>query len=148
MQKKYAANEYRSTLIYVDSYENCELHGRICHPTMPGSLSFDSMMHFLLQMEELLDGMNFPQSFTAKRSFAPSEFGFARPQMGEERQGRLASFVVKILFRQNASWQGNITWLNESRNESFRSVLELLMLMHSVLTEERGEAQSLALLEK
>jgi hypothetical protein len=43
---------------------------------------------------------------------------------------------VRVLFRQNASWQGSLTWLEEGKEESFRSVLELLLLMHSALDPE------------
>ena len=44
---------------------------------------------------------------------------------------------MRILFRQNASWQGSVTWLEGGRDESFRSVLELLLLMHSALETEQ-----------
>jgi len=41
---------------------------------------------------------------------------------------------VKVLFRQNASWQGSIAWLEGKREESFRSVLELLLLIDSAVS--------------
>jgi hypothetical protein len=49
------------------------------------------------------------------------------------KEGKLATFSLRILFRQNASWQGSITWCEGRSEESFRSVLELLMLMNSAL---------------
>ena len=91
----------------------------------------------LLRMEDLLDDMHFPQSFSAVRSFgAPPERTAASPPAAERQEGQRATFAVRVLFRQNASWQGSLTWLEEGKEESFRSVLELLLLMHSALDPE------------
>jgi len=49
------------------------------------------------------------------------------------REGKLATFAVRILFRQNASWQGSVTWLEGDRSQSFRSALELILLMDNAL---------------
>lgn len=38
-----------------------------------------------------------------------------------------------VLFCQNASRQGSVMWLEEGREENFRSVLELLLMMDSAL---------------
>lgn len=43
-------------------------------------------------------------------------------------------FQIKILFRQNATWQGSLLWLDRQQEAQFRSVLELLELLDSVLT--------------
>ena len=45
----------------------------------------------------------------------------------------IASFRLSVLFRQNASWQGNIQWMDDRAVTPFRSVLELVQLMDSVL---------------
>ena len=50
----------------------------------------------------------------------------------------MATFAVRVLFRQNASWQGEVTWLEGKREESFRSVLELILLMDGALQESMG----------
>lgn len=140
MREIYCGNEYRSTLVCVDSYENCELCGHLYHPSHTGAVAFKSMMQLLLELETLLDGMDFPQAYTTKRSFQTAGSTQNLPQEAlRERRGRKATFVIKVLFRQNASWQGSLTWVNEGREESFRSVLELLLLMHSVLAEQGHE---------
>jgi hypothetical protein len=36
---------------------------------------------------------------------------------------------VHIKFRQNASWQGSITWVEKEKTQNFRSALEMLKLM-------------------
>ena len=48
----------------------------------------------------------------------------------------LATFELEIIFRQNASWQGNLVYAEQNLTSSFRSVLELLTLLDSVLSEK------------
>lgn len=45
------------------------------------------------------------------------------------------TFIVKILGRQNSTWQGNITWVEEQQTKNFRSALELLKLIDGALDE-------------
>ncbi|MBR4934676.1 MAG: hypothetical protein IKZ01_02260, partial [Anaerotignum sp.] len=45
----------------------------------------------------------------------------------------LATFELEIIFRQNASWQGNIVYVEQNLSSAFRSVLELFTLLDSVL---------------
>jgi len=129
-------NEYRTTIVCVDTYENDVPKGKIYNPFLTGGASFQSLMQFILQMENLLDEMRFPQSFTAKREFAPVESAPA-PTAEQATTGDLATFSVRVLFRQNASWQGSVTWLETGQEESFRSTLELLMLMHGAMASRR-----------
>ena len=53
--------------------------------------------------------------------------------------GRCATFSVHVYARQNSSWQGRVRWLEGKREENFRSVLELMCFLESVLDiEERS----------
>ena len=45
-------------------------------------------------------------------------------------------FVVKILNKQNASWQGTVTWTETGKTKPFRSALELMKLIESACAEE------------
>jgi len=126
-------DKYRATMICIDSYQSDRFQGRIYNSFMSGAVGFEGLMQMLLKMDCLLDEIKFPQSFVAKRKFSPAE---QLPVTGHEQgtyQGKLATFAVRVLFRQNASWQGSVTWLEGGRDESFRSVLELLFLMNSAL---------------
>ena len=42
-----------------------------------------------------------------------------------------ATFVVRVLYRENGSWQGQVTWAEENKTQSFRSALELMSLIDS-----------------
>ena len=46
------------------------------------------------------------------------------------------SFLVNIIEKQNATWQGTVTWLNQNKTESFRSLLELIKLIDVVVEKE------------
>lgn len=39
------------------------------------------------------------------------------------------TFVMQVLFRQNATWQGTIQWIEGRQTKQYRSMNELLMLM-------------------
>lgn len=71
MLTKAWGNEYRTTTVCVDSYENGILRGRFYNPYLEDGRRFDSLSQFLLELERALDAMEFPKSFTAVRSFAP-----------------------------------------------------------------------------
>ncbi|MDR9755306.1 MAG: hypothetical protein ACN4A7_05985 [Thermacetogeniaceae bacterium] len=51
--------------------------------------------------------------------------------MAEKRKHRIGgeSFLVRIQFQDNATWQGTIHWLNEQKTQTFRSLLELITLI-------------------
>ena len=88
-------------------------------------------------MEGMLQQNNEPQSDTNHRSFSslliPMSTGTYR---GDIYRGRLATFELQILFRQHTSWQGVILWRERNQEQSFRSVLELILLMDSALREQ------------
>ena len=45
------------------------------------------------------------------------------------------TFIIEVHETENATWQGEIIWANEKRRQYFRSALELLRLMDSVLAD-------------
>jgi hypothetical protein len=77
--------------------------------------------------------MRLPQSFETKRSFVPMKSPPAPADEENRHSGKCATFSVRVLFRQNASWQGSVTWLDGKMDESFRSALELIFLIRSAL---------------
>lgn len=133
---KISGEAFRSICLCVDSYESGVWKGRFYHPVLKdGGSRFESLAQFLTAAETLFDSMKFPQSFTAKRSFAPipergPSVGIG---LGEVQQGKRGTFLIQLIFRQNASWQGSITWVEGSGAQSFRSVLELILLIDSAM---------------
>jgi hypothetical protein len=143
MKERIRGDAYRMTMVCIDSYEQDILVGRMYNPYLQGGTWFCSTMDWLQKMEVLLDRIQMPQSFAEMRSFIPREEFEIHTGSGEEQHvGRLATFAVRVLFRQNASWQGSVQWLEANLEESFRSTTELLFLMNSALhgkTEEQSQ---------
>ena len=130
MQSRICGNEYRTTIVCIDGYENSVPRGRYYNPCLSQGRTFSSLVEFLKSMEDALDAMQLPQSFTASRSVGPPpEQQQGAPSTAEVREGVMATFALRILFRQNASWQGSVTWLEGGLEQSFRSALELILLM-------------------
>lgn len=141
MQGRVYGNEYRATVVCIDEYHRGAISGRLYNPYLPQGEEFASLLEFFRKMEDLLDQMNFPQSFTVTRSFGKPPPRLEKPPNPEAQEGRSGTFLLRILFRQNASWQGSVTWLEGHREESFRSALELALLMDSALRDREEEAE-------
>lgn len=122
------------TLVCIDAYNDGVLTGRIYNSRFGEAESFRSTVGFLTRMEQLLAIEDSPQSFNAVRTFAPVISLLPDPPaLAYPRVGQLATMELHILFRQNASWQGSIRWLEEKQEQHFRSVLELIFLIDSAL---------------
>ena len=131
MAEKKFGELYRNVRICIDSYDSGVMTGRMCRAGADCE-AFHSLTQLLVRMEDLMNEANFPQSFTARRSFAP--ITEAKPDAAETAEsGKLATFSVRVMFRQHASWQGSVTWIEGSGEQTFRSVLELILLMDSAL---------------
>ena len=138
MAAKVWSEEYRTILICVDSYHYGTLQGRFYSPFLNEGQSFQSLSQFIAKMEQTLDGMEFPKAYTVTRTFSPPPEKPPGPPGTVYQDGKLASFALRILFRQNASWQGSITWLDQNQEQSFRSVLELILLFDNALTSTQA----------
>ena len=125
----------RVIMVYVDSYTDEVPQGRFCVAASIEIQTFQSLTQLLKKINVGLDKANFPQAFEAIRKFQAPRQPLAEDD-GEcdTRPGAAATFAIRILFRQNASWQGSIRWMEGAQEESFRSVLELIMLMDNALS--------------
>ncbi len=48
------------------------------------------------------------------------------------------TFLMTVYNRQNATWQGTVTWVDRNEKQQFRSALELIKLIESALDEAEG----------
>ena len=139
MAAKVWGNGYRTTTICVDSYNKSVPEGRFYNQCCPEGVRFHGAIDLVKKMEAMLDQMNLPQSFSAVRSFAEKPVVTLGGAFGEStHKGEVATFATKVLFRQNTSWQGSVSWIEGQREETFRSVLELLLLVDSAMGEGRA----------
>jgi hypothetical protein len=47
------------------------------------------------------------------------------------------TFIVKVEYSQNRSWQGKVIWAEEGRQVRFRSTLELLKLIDEAMNAQK-----------
>ena len=129
----------RMIMIYVDSCIDRIPSGRFHIAANLQSHTFQSMDQLILRINECLDHENFPQAFSKLRKFRdPGSIADFQPRESCQRMGEIATFVVRILFRQNASWQGSVKWVDTNQEEYFRSVLELMVLIDNALGYEKN----------
>ena len=107
------------------------------------------------ELDGLYDRWNFPQRSTSARTF--DDPGHRNPAATRERErkdmderrlagktGEIGTFLVRVKYRQNATWQGEIVWVEGNQRQYFRSALELLKLIDSALkkeSENQGEPE-------
>ena len=95
--------------IFVDEAENGVIRGRVSGGTFPEETLFRSLSRLILLLEE-------QKASPIKCTETPT-------------------FELDILFRQNYSWQGRLRWTKGGKEAAFRSVLELLIQMETVLAQ-------------
>ena len=124
--------------VQVDSYQDKELQGIVYSAFYKARVPFRNTYEMMSVLESLFDKLHFPQSSMSHRRFVKSPNQKLIMKSGErmERQEPLsgkANFVVHVQFRQNATWQGTVQWVDANKTQRFRSALELLKLMDEAL---------------
>jgi len=127
--------EMKTTRVEVTSYENKQIRGRIINPYLGKTVAFDNLMQLLLRLEALYDSLNYPQLGMEHRTFAQEDAKPDEPAEADSGGPVLASFLVSVMFRQRASWQGRLVWTEKELESQFRSTLELIFLMDSALSQ-------------
>lgn len=134
--------DMRSCIIRVEQYDNKNLQGTFYNLYYGVEIPFENLTRLLLLMEDLMDELDCPQASVKNRRFGTFDKAPERNSIPlfsfQSGQEALATFKIKVLFRQGASWQGKIEWLEEHLETSFRSALELIKLMDSALPQPQA----------
>lgn len=150
-------NSTRRSLLRVciDTNLQHDFCGRLESPLL-GSRPFHGAFEMMREMNAIFDQLNFPQRAFQTRSFFKTSARGKESKMSEEERmamkeekkvfetpkdyhetpGQQATFMVHVMFRQNATWQGRVQWLENGKNASFDSVLELMSLMETALASK------------
>lgn len=125
----------------VTSYVERCLKGILSGGLIQGELIFHSTIELLCLLEALMDQTNLPQRSEESRLFRPTaQFAGGDGTAVREKEPVTACFQISVMFRQNATWQGSLFWVDQGMEAHFRSVLELLGLINSALLGGGGEA--------
>ena len=134
--------DLRTSIIRIYSYDDKNLQGTFYSLYYGEEIAFGNLTRLLLLMEDLMDEMDCPQPSLKSRRFgtglkAAERASIAGELLPKPEQEVIATFKVKVLFRQGASWQGKISWLEGGQESTFRSALELVKLMDSAIPQEQ-----------
>lgn len=131
--------------VCIDGRGPAGFSGSFYHKFSADPVVFASQDSLIQKMDQLFDELGYPQRSVQPRTFGAQpvqenntkrrEPAMARKAVNDldTQQGELATFVVHVMYRQNATWQGNVLWAEADKSSSFRSALELIKLMDSAL---------------
>lgn len=125
---------FHSSVVKVLSYADKTLSGVLLNPFYSEQMPFSNMMRLLELMQEIQARAE-QRPALAAGSIAPRlgpVGAAASPASVAATDRALATFKIDVLFRQNASWQGSVVWVDKNLECQFRSVLELVLLMDNV----------------
>lgn len=136
-------------LVCIDGRKDCDYTGYLWNPYYKSPTQFFGMFEMIKQMEKIMDDFYFPEPAFSFQPFHQSKnchlnkkkirevHRFMSDDIFKEQSGEQATFVVHVQFRQNATWQGSIEWLEEKTNRKFRSMLEMMKLMDEALASNQ-----------
>ena len=147
-------------LIRVKENNNSSWVGSLEHVQSGQNLPFRGYLEMTFLIQEKLETLGYPQSSTEIRSWKgektsqyfsnnSSKNNSGKRSENEMRQrdkkaptpSKGPTFFIRIHYRQNASWQGSIQWLEGNSTKFFRSHLEMIMLMQEAM-EKTGSVEA------
>lgn len=128
-QPETVSGSCRTFLIVVVGYEHQCLEGVLLFPASLQVRPFRGLEELFLLMEHEL-----APAVESAQPAVPAGQPFSQAAAPPLPVSRLASFKVSVLFQNNASWQGTVTWNEKGRELCFRSALELVSLMDNALS--------------
>lgn len=130
------------------------MKGYLYHSYSREPTEFSTMDQVIFELDYLYNQLNFPYPTTTERNFYETvqqsrKKGEKVKTMSDKellsKHGDLGTFIIRVQHRQNSSWQGRITWMDENKTVYFRSIWELVKLIAGALdtvSRPEGEADS------
>ena len=137
---KVVPEDMKTSIIRIYSYRDKNPVGTFYNAFYGEEIAFGNLTRLLLLMEDMMDTMDCPQASVRSRRFVDTPKPLERASIKEQLLPRpdqevIATFKVKVLFRQGASWQGKLSWTEQTQETAFRSALEFVKLMDSALPQ-------------
>ena len=128
--------------IYIERFFESDAAGTIWVDYTGRSWSFYSLTQMIEIYGGILDDIGAAHSAYELRSLRDRDTNAVKGTVmakgiGKKPEGmEKPTFIVNVLYRQNASWQGTVKWVETGIEKSFRSTLELLKLMDSAMLDD------------
>lgn len=137
--------------VSLSSCENENVIGYLDCLYLKNSIEFHGFTELILTMDQIMQDCHVPKYDVRYRTFYVRhqkitnqlEYKNIVSKIMEENlktsflnlENKKNSFLVEIMYRQNYSWQGKITWIQKNRTRMFRSALEFLHILYSIMDE-------------
>ena len=136
-------------VLCIDSTVHGDYQGRLYNHLDKREIAFNGLFDFCYQVENILGRIKFPKPVHKYHSFERNvdledkpmcSFPMAGEDSNENLQpGKIATLIVQVQFRQNATWYGLVFPKENVRPLSFKSVLELIRLLDQVVNDLQQE---------
>lgn len=147
MNPKNQQSTRNQVCVCVDDVSSTGYTGAFYHAYAKDGVAFTTSVELISRMNNFYDVLGYPQSDVALRSFFEekqtdyaqlntsrrellAKEGVGSPQA---QHGKIATFQVFVMYRTNATWQGELRWVEKDRTVYFRSALEFLKLIDDAL---------------
>ena len=126
-------------MVCVDGVENGDIYGRYFHRYKKEETFFLNSAMLFSEVEQFYDIIGYPQAAMRTRNFIEREREkvpakehmtvIYDSQTLMQVRGKLATFLVGVTSRQNASWQGDVVWMEQQIRKHFCSDMELVVFV-------------------
>ena len=129
-------------VLCINEVRGGRLRGLLYHSYSEDAVPFENEEEMVFRMEALYDYLKFPFPGTTERSFTEEKKPVRQQEEREkimsddrllQKHGDIGTFIVRVQHRQNSSWQGRITWMEEDKTVQFRSIWEMIKLIESAV---------------
>lgn len=137
-------------MVCVDGVENGDIYGRYFHRYKKEETFFPDSATLVIEMERFYDAIGYPQAATKTRKFMerkggriPAKEHMAVISDGQDLiqlRGNLATFLVGVTSRQNASWQGDVVWMEQKIRKHFCSDMDLMVFVDEAVKKAECNA--------
>lgn len=137
-------------MVCVDGVENGDIYGRYFHRYKKEETSFPDSATLIIEMERFYDAIGYPQAAIKTRKFIerkggriPAKEHMAVISDGQaliQLRGNLATFLVGVTSRQNASWQGDVVWMEHEIRKHFCSDMDLMVFVDEAVKKAECNA--------
>ena len=140
-------------VVRVNNTGNPCMEGRIEHLLSGDVQQYRSIMEFIHLIRQKLEETGFPQPATKIRTWKEGRVKNMAGGLSMEKRDNTeqqislggSTFLVRIQFQQNTSWQGTIQWLDGKQTKSFRSLLELILLINDTMEKSGSSEEGLGM---
>lgn len=146
--------------VCIDDNQNSDYQGQLWHQYSDDPISFNGIYDMLISADKLYDEWDFPQRSLERREFGRGEQedhrdkGFPRQQDDSDelaidrvqkqhgtrniqgKMGRMGTFIIQVAFRQHATWQGHVIFVEKNERKDFESAMELVRIIDGDLNTE------------